>query len=57
MDLRYGLAGPTDAANLAALSIEVWLHTYARDGIRQAFSDYVLREFTAERFAAHIADP
>ena len=57
MDLRYGLAGPTDATNLAALSIEVWLHTYARDGIRRAFSDYVLREFTAERFAAHIADP
>lgn len=57
MDLRYGLAGPTDAANLAALSIEVWLHTYARDGIRQAFSDYVLREFTSARFEAHIADP
>ncbi|MCM5557042.1 GNAT family N-acetyltransferase [Pleomorphomonas sp. JP5] len=57
MEIRYGLAGPTDAANLAALSIEVWLHTYARDGIRQAFSDYVLREFTAERFVGHVADP
>ncbi|MCM5554097.1 GNAT family N-acetyltransferase [Pleomorphomonas sp. NRK KF1] len=57
MDLRYGLAGPADAANLAALSIEVWLHTYGRDGIRQAFSDYVLNEFTVERFVGHVADP
>ncbi len=55
MNLTYGLAGAADAANLAALSIEVWLHTYAREGIRQAFSDYVLREFTAARFAEHLA--
>lgn len=56
MEFRYGIAGAADAANLAALSIEVWLHTYARDGIRKAFSDYVLGEFTAERFAEHLAD-
>jgi ribosomal protein S18 acetylase RimI-like enzyme len=56
MEVRYGVAGVADAANLAALSIEVWLHTYARDGIRQAFSDYVLREFAAARFAEHLSD-
>ncbi|MBS1165320.1 MAG: hypothetical protein H6R00_1345 [Proteobacteria bacterium] len=56
MEFRYAVADTADAANLAALSIEVWLHTYARDGIRKAFSDYVLREFTAERFAEHLAD-
>lgn len=55
MDLRYGVAGAADAASLAALSIEVWLHTYAREGIRRAFSDYVLGEFTAARFAEHVA--
>lgn len=55
MELRYGVAGAADAANLAALSIEVWLHTYAREGIRQAFSDYVLREFTAAKFAGYLA--
>ncbi|WP_026793266.1 GNAT family N-acetyltransferase [Pleomorphomonas oryzae] len=57
MELRYGVAGAADAANLAALSIEVWLHTYARDGIRQAFSDYVLSEFTAAKFEAHLSSP
>lgn len=57
MDLRYGMAGAADAANLAALSIEVWLHTYARDGIRRAFSDYVLREFTAARFTDRLSSP
>jgi diamine N-acetyltransferase len=56
MEFHYGLASRADAANLAALSIEVWLHTYAREGIRKAFSDYVLREFTAERFADHLCD-
>lgn len=56
MEFRYAVADTADAANLAALSIEVWLHTYARDGIRRAFSDYVLREFTAERFADHLSD-
>jgi ribosomal protein S18 acetylase RimI-like enzyme len=54
-DLRYGVADATDAANLAALSIEVWLHTYARDGIRRAFSDYVLGEFTAAKFEGHLS--
>jgi diamine N-acetyltransferase len=55
MEFRYGVADTADAANLAALSIEVWLHTYAREGIRRAFSDYVLREFTAARFADQLA--
>lgn len=55
-DFHYGLADSADAANLAALSIEVWLHTYARDGIRKAFSNYVLGEFTAAKFADHLAD-
>ncbi len=56
-DFRYGVAGAADAANLAALSIEVWLHTYARDGIRRAFSNYVLGEFTAARFEGHLSSP
>lgn len=43
-------ARPDDAANLAALSIQVWLHTYAKSGIRPIFSSYVLTEFTVENF-------
>ena len=42
--------------NLAALSIQVWLHTYARQGLRDALSDYVLAEFTPQRLAASLID-
>jgi ribosomal protein S18 acetylase RimI-like enzyme len=41
---------PSDAGNLAALAIQVWLHTYATEGISTAISRYVLSEFTDERF-------
>ncbi|MCP4024088.1 MAG: GNAT family N-acetyltransferase [Desulfobacteraceae bacterium] len=40
----------TDFKNLAALSIQVWLHTYATDGIRTRISDYVLDRFTPDYF-------
>ncbi len=46
----------TDASNLAALSIQVWLHTYAKAGLRNALSDYVLSEFTVQRLATSLAD-
>ena len=48
--IRIGLR--TDAENLAALAIQVWLHTYATDGISSIISHYVLSEFTSERFLA-----
>ena len=41
-----------DAENLAALAIQVWLHTYATDGISRLISHYVLSEFTPEKFEA-----
>ena len=44
----------SDAENLAALSIQVWLHTYAKAGIRNVFARYVLTRFTAERLAGEI---
>ena len=47
----------TDAANLAALAIQVWLHTYATEGISSTISGYVLSEFTAEKFEARLFDP
>ncbi|HWQ09337.1 MAG TPA: GNAT family N-acetyltransferase, partial [Holophaga sp.] len=46
-----------DARNLAALAIQVWLHTYATTGIRATLSDYVLNEYTASRFQERCADP
>ncbi|MBP4051590.1 GNAT family N-acetyltransferase [Chromobacterium violaceum] len=57
MNVEIRSARREDAACLAALSIQVWLSTYAIDGIRQALADYVLTEFTPEKMAALIADP
>ncbi|PRC92272.1 GNAT family N-acetyltransferase [Solimicrobium silvestre] len=51
------LADLADASNLAALGIQVWLHTYATSGIHQAISDYVLAEFTAEKFQQLLIAP
>lgn len=49
-------ATAADTQNLAALAIQVWLHTYATNGIRCAISQYVLTEFTAEAFAQKLND-
>ena len=46
-----------DASGLAAVSIEVWLTTYVRDGVSPLFADYVLSEFTAQNFRTAIGDP
>ncbi|WP_424830669.1 N-acetyltransferase family protein [Ruegeria sp.] len=47
-------ATPNDATILAALSIEVWLGTYLKQAINDAFAQYVLSDFTPERFAGTI---
>jgi len=39
-----------DASSLAAISLEVWLNTYIRDGVNAFFADYALEQFTAARF-------
>lgn len=44
-----------DCANLSALSIYVWLNTYASQGIDDKVSHYVLNEFSPEKFR-HIAE-
>ena len=41
-----------DAASLAALSIEVWVGTYLRQGASSFFAELVLSEFTAARIEA-----
>ena len=46
-----------DASSLAAVSIEVWVNTYLRDGISPVFADYVLAEFTAQKFRNVIGNP
>ncbi|ATG36706.1 Acetyltransferase [Phaeobacter piscinae] len=46
-----------DASSLAALSLEVWIGTYLREGVSGFFADYALAELTAARFAEALADP
>ena len=43
-------ASDQDFKNLTALAIQVWLHTYARKGIRNKISGYVLSRFTPDYF-------
>ena len=50
-------ARKSDAKNLVALSIYVWLHTYAKDGVRASYSKYILQAFTPEKFEAALSDP
>lgn len=46
-----------DCASLAALSIEVWLGTYLRQGISRTFAEYVLGQYTPDHFAASLENP
>ncbi|TLP69242.1 GNAT family N-acetyltransferase [Parasedimentitalea maritima] len=50
-------ARPSDCSSLAALSIEVWLGTYIREGVNAFFADYVLAHYTVEQFAKTLKDP
>lgn len=44
------IAKAEDCINIAALSIQVWLDTYAVEGIRTQYSSYVLSNFTEDYF-------
>ena len=49
-------ANDKDATILAALAIQVWLHTYAEEGLDHAIADYVLTEFTPQKFSEILQD-
>lgn len=55
MRLRPALI--TDAASMAAISIEVWIGTYLKRGVSGFFAEYALAEFTVAKTKALIADP
>ena len=50
-------ANKEDSLNLAALSIQVWLHTYAATGIRTEISRYIFDTFTQKYFEKSIENP
>lgn len=51
------LAQKGDASSLAAISIEVWIGTYIREGVTAFFADYALCEFTTAKFEGILDDP
>ena len=53
--IRSATASDTD--NLAVLSIHVWLDTYAVQGIRRDYSQFVLAEFTPQAYEHMLDDP
>ncbi|SMR81926.1 Ribosomal protein S18 acetylase RimI [Aliiroseovarius halocynthiae] len=55
MTLRDAI--PSDAPSIAAISIEVWIGTYLKRGVRPFFADYALSEFTVAKTEALIRDP
>ncbi len=48
--IREGV--PADAERLAVLATQVWLHTYATDGISTVIASYVLSELSVSKFTA-----
>jgi len=50
------MAVVADAESLSALGAQVWLHTYATQGIRASIAKYVVAEFTPDRFCLMIED-
>jgi diamine N-acetyltransferase len=45
-----------DSKNITVLKQQVWIATYAVEGIRNEFSNYVLTEFTPEKIRSTIQD-
>lgn len=50
-------AKSTDACKIAMLKLQVWLHTYATDGIEGEYADYLNAEITKEKTEALIQNP
>lgn len=47
----------SDVDRLTALALQVWLHTYATDGINGEIAQYVLSQLTVKQFSAQLRDP
>ena len=47
----------SDASSIAALSLEVWIGTYLKEGVNGFFADFVLSEFTKAMSEHLLRDP
>ena len=50
-------AQPDDAPRLAVLATQVWMHTYATQGVSPVIADYVLAELAPQSFVAKLGNP
>lgn len=57
LDLTLRPATPDDATTISALAIQVFLDTYAADGVRPDLAREALREYAAEAFDARLREP
>lgn len=48
---------PKDAERLAVLGAQVWMHTYATNGVSQVIAEYVLRELSGAAMAVTLNEP
>lgn len=55
-NFRVRSGRPGDANRLAALAVQVWLHTYATDGINDEIAQYVLSEFTPVKYLQSLSE-
>jgi diamine N-acetyltransferase len=55
--INIRIAVSSDMANLVVLKQQVWVATYAEEGIRAEFSDYLLTTFTLENEKALLENP
>lgn len=55
-DIIIREASPEDLSNIAVLKQHVWISTYAVEGIRSEFSNFVLAEFTIEKTIESLND-
>ncbi len=49
MEVTIREVKPADLKNLAVLKQQVWISTYATEGIIEEYSSYVLSEFSIEK--------
>lgn len=57
MTITLRSASATDAPVLSALACQVWLDTYATDGISPLIADYLHETFAPDSFLQRLADP
>jgi GNAT superfamily N-acetyltransferase len=57
VDLRFRHGVPADASTISALASQVFLDTYAAEGIRPDLAAEVVDVYRIERFAERLAEP